>query len=250
TIAEAKTFFPRRAVKSSEQALRISDVEKQKRMEKEALAKPQTAPAELTIPVLGLSEAESSAMALGKLKAKDPARYESVLKFFGAKTPGEAAKLAKARFDEMRATKPPPSAPVQLTATDLPEGPRPMGIIFPSSIPFQRLLRSVSEPIGAAASWVREVWRGFAMKQAPKITDADRASGEAGVRYAASFLVAKAKGLHFARQVLEGLDIAKHKFGVALSEDNLRGLKDARIAAGDTKGADAVTTLIGRPNSP
>lgn len=101
------------------------------------------------------------------------------------------------------------------------------------------------------------------MQSLPRITDSNRLAGEAGVRLDASRIVARAKGIEFAEKVTDGIKDKTFdlKFGTALSEDNLRDLKrqfeeTARTAtdpaeqmAAQAK-ADAVSTMIGQPNSP
>jgi hypothetical protein len=116
-----------------------------------------------------------------------------------------------------------------------------------------------------APAKLKSLWGGFAMHELPDITRSDRATGEAGVRYAASPLVARTKGTIFAGKVLEGLKPEMDlKMGVALSEDNLRSIrkgyedeaKQALAEGGILKAqkakesADNVTTLVGQKNSP
>lgn len=74
---------------------------------------------------------------------------------------------------------------------------------------------------------IRNAWRSFSMQSLPRITDSNRLAGEAGVRYAASPMVARAKGMQFAADVTEGITMPDFdkKFGTALTEDNLRDLK-------------------------
>lgn len=83
-------------------------------------------------------------------------------------------------------------------------------------------------PIAKVSKKLRNAWNGFAMKQAPRITEFDRLSGELGVRYAHATIVARDKGLLFADKVLREaatLPEFDRKFGTALTEDNLRDIK-------------------------
>ncbi len=97
------------------------------------------APVERTIPLINLRESEATPMALGKIKARDPQRWQDIVKYFKVgDTPGAIAKAAQAKFSEPpirpgpgaaspsefaeRAAKgvagtPPPAAPVTLDAS-------------------------------------------------------------------------------------------------------------------------------------
>jgi hypothetical protein len=89
---------------------------------------------------------------------------------------------------------------------------------------FETVAHDVGEKV---APELRKAWRSFSMQSLPRITHDNQAAGEAGVRYAVSPLVARAKGLQFAKEVTEGAqakDFDK-KFGTGLTEDNLRDLK-------------------------
>lgn len=122
------------------------------------------------------------------------------------------------------------------------------------------------EPLEKVATGVHDWWRSFSMQSLPKITAANREVGEAGVRYETAPRVARAKGIDFAERVL-GDDQPKEfdtKLGTALTEDNLRGIKEGlrtqsvqELAKGNVKeanrlqaAADKVASLVGRKNSP
>ena len=244
---------------------------------------PKPAPTERTIPLINLRESEATPMALGKIKARDPERWANIVKFFkSGDAPGAIAKAAQAKIDEMKARavpeppkadvgkpeEPPPPQTTQygmmMPGVEMLLGEMPGKTVSPTSEPFWNTERSFSQNISGVAGWIRDLWRGFAMKQAPKITDSNRAAGESGVRYAASHLVARAKGLEFGATVLRDTGVEPKKFGVALSEDNLRSIKDSwtqeaasATAAGNADAAalaqdkaDAVRTLIGAERSP
>jgi len=154
-----------------------------------------------------------------------------------------------------------PQAGVHYQAEGIPVSDRPLGIVAPNSVGFFDTLFNLR-----TAPWLKQMAqnvvlfkRGLEMQALPKITDADRVTGEKGVRYVASFDVAKAKGLEFAAKVLEDLDVDPLKFGSALTEDNLRSVregykKEAQDALAAGKGEDAllyndaansVSTMIG-----
>jgi hypothetical protein len=122
------------------------------------------------------------------------------------------------------------------------------------------------EPVERAGKAVRDFWRSFSMQSLPKITGANREVGEAGVRYETAPRVARSKGIDFAERVV-GPDAKPEfdtKFGTALTEDNLRGIKEGlrtesvqEMAKGNVERAnaleaqvDAVTSLVGKKNSP
>lgn len=224
------------------------------------VAKAESTSTEPTIPTIGLRESEATPMNLGKLRKSAPERYADLQRYFGVKEPGEIAKLAKARFEEMRATQP-PRTEVHFKADAIPPDQRPLGIVSSSATPFWNMVNAFETPVSAVGSWLRDLWRSAALKAAPRITDSSRTAGEAAVRYAQSFYVGRMKGLEFARKVIEQTKVDLLKFGVALVEDNLRGIKDAwndaaskatspeeQAAAKDR--ADRVRSIIGAEHSP
>jgi hypothetical protein len=84
----------------------------------------------------------------------------------------------------------------------------------------------------------------------PITTAADRRAGELGVRWASSAIAAEPAARAYVDEVLGGMDVDAVRFGAALTEDNLRGVKAQRIAEGDLNGAAQVKTLIGADGSP
>lgn len=98
----------------------------------------------------------------------------------------------------------------------------------------------------------------------PKTTIADQASGEAGARLLASKISAPYLARTFSSSVLEGTGVDPVKFGAALTEDNLRSVKQGFIdqakeatakgepdASAEAKAkADAVTTTVGGKGTP
>jgi hypothetical protein len=143
-----------------------------------------------------------------------------------------------------------------------PAGPEPAysGIHIPG---VEGVLDRVTEGAKALPAGIRNAWRSASMQALPRITDSNRLAGEAGVRLDASRTVARAKGIEFADKVTDGIKDKTFdlKFGTALSEDNLRDLKrqaeetartvtdPAEQMAAQAR-ADAVSTMIGQPNSP
>lgn|GEM_PF-3834190 len=133
-----------------------------------------------------------------------------------------------------------------------PVGERPLGIVAPStptSIATDAAMFSPIESLGRGAQmW----WREYSMQSAPRFTKADRVTGEKATRYAAAPGVARLKGLFFAERVLEKVKEGDfdRKFGAALTEDNLRSIRDGFTKTGDTAAAGKVASLIGAENSP
>lgn len=139
---------------------------------------------------------------------------------------------------------------------------RPLGIVSPTTSSFYNAVGNLLGLFEDLPAKIRKLWRSAAMKQAPRMTDSNRTTGEKAVRYAASFFYAREKGLEFAGKVLQGVD--DRKLGVALSEDNLRSVKDgftaqaneakskglAEDAAQFEQAANAVRSLIGAQGSP
>lgn len=143
-------------------------------------------------------------------------------------------------------------ATVHFQAPEAAQESRPLGIVAPGMEANLSALDTFTTPIKSLPERARIFWREFAQQSLAKFTAANREVGEAGVRYGAAAPVAREKGEYFAGRVMEGLQVAgmDRKLGVALTEDNLRGIKDAFQKAGNQKSADAVTSLIGKANSP
>ncbi len=170
-----------------------------------------------------------------------------------AKRLGEPGELTAQRLNELQnewrskqATQPVPVAATGGIPPVIP--PKEPGPLPSPSAPDPLDAASVPAIRASLPQKIRDAWRSFSMQSLPKITDADRETGEAGVRMAASVPVAQMKGELFAKNVLKTPD-AKFdlKFGTALTEDNLRSIKaEAEKAGQPTK----VATLVGIENSP
>lgn len=85
------------------------------------------------------------------------------------------------------------------------------------------------EGIGRMATAVKGTLGTIAGKTFPKTTLANRAAGELGARYISSRIFAPFAGKLFARDVLTGTGVDPVKFGAALSEDNLRSVRDSNL---------------------
>jgi len=159
----------------------------------------------------------------------------------GGQTPGAASTAPKAS-----AVVPPTPAPAN----------RPLGVVATSPG-----LGATVQGILAAPGEIKTAIEGIAGKSMPRITKANRAVGEAGVRYASSKIAAKPNALIFTAKTLEGTGVDQAKFGAALTEDNLRSVRQGFLNEADRvtdpesadalrAKADAVTTLIGAERSP
>lgn len=104
----------------------------------------------------------------------------------------------------------------------------------------QALTRGIQ---GALGTWAGETF--------PKTTARERTLGEKGARWISSRIAAPFVADVFSQQVAGAdPDFDFRKFGAALSEDNLRSVKDNYLKAGEPAKAAKVATLIGKPNSP
>lgn len=101
--------------------------------------------------------------------------------------------------------------------------------------------------------------KGLAGNSLPKITAANREVGEKGVRYASSKIAARPKAALFSAKALQDTGVDPVKFGAALTEDNLRSVRESlrqQVTALTAEGkleeaakaeaeADKVATIIG-----
>lgn len=141
---------------------------------------------------------------------------------------------------------------------------KPAGVLAPSTGQIIRSKLGLNVPVSEMAKEGKSLWRGFTMQALPRITMENREAGEAGVRYAAANQVARAKGLQFAHDVIASTGVDPVKFGIALSEDNLRDVHDRSLrnvkflteqgnlkeAAKWQAQADASYSFIGKEGSP
>lgn len=143
---------------------------------------------------------------------------------------------------------PPPAAGV----ASQPAWARANGIVTPSSPGLMAILKNLG-------AFILTTTRGTGGHSFPKTTHADRETGEAMGRYAASHGAALLLAKVFSTQTLAGTGVDPAPFGEALTEDNLRSIREywrgkatefaaegkpeqSRVA---TNMADAVVSLIG-----
>ncbi len=188
---------------------------------------------EAPVPATKAAEGETPAVA--------PAAAKPISEGPGAASPGDV---------------PPPPPPTEPVSARPPED-RPHGIVTPSS-------PGITGMVTGLGSKVSTFFKGIAGYSMPKITAADRAVGEAGVRYASSHIYAPRAARLFSAQTLQGTGVDPVRFGAALVEDNLRSVREGfrgevtrltaegkpdEAAAAKAK-ADAVTSLVGVVKSP
>lgn len=101
-----------------------------------------------------------------------------------------------------------------------------------------------SGPLAGLKNFIAN-WAG---KTLPKTHRADRETGEAGARYGASRVGAQYAAEAFAKDVLRGVDGTK--FQAALTEDNLRSIRDNFEAKGETDAAEHVRDIFNMAGSP
>lgn len=133
---------------------------------------------------------------------------------------------------------------------------RPLGAISPITVAFDKAREFVKQ--------TPTVLKGFAGHSLPKITAANREVGEAGVRYASSRIAARPLAATFSAKALQDTGVDPVKLGTALTEDNLRSVRESmrqqlselRAAGKEAEAvkmeaeADNVATVIGSEGSP
>jgi len=158
----------------------------------------------------------------------------------------------------------PPAAPLAAAVSSLPAWQRPNELVTPSSPVFTAISQALLGTANHIAEGLRSLIRAAAGESMPRTTRADQATGEAGVRYAASRDFAPRAASVFSAQTLQGTGVDPVKFGAALVEDNLRSIREGfraevtRLtaegkpaeAAAAKKQADAVASLIAAKDSP
>lgn len=91
-------------------------------------------------------------------------------------------------------------------------------------------LNSVNDAISGSSDYIKGTIKGLAGESMPRTTMADRATGELGVRWASSRIAAPYASKAFSDEVLSGA-VDPVKFGAALTEDNLRSVKQGFLDA-------------------
>lgn len=117
---------------------------------------------------------------------------------------------------------PPPGASFFAAPAQNPLGPAP-----PSAIAMARVFSEFWKPLSELGEAVRVRWRAFANQSVPRLTAANRETGEAAARLEAAPRAGADMGDLFADKVMEGVKepLADGKWGTAVTEDNLRDLK-------------------------
>lgn len=106
------------------------------------------------------------------------------------------------------------------------------------------------EGVSRAVGTVKDYFAGLAGKSMPKITRADAATGELGVRMAASRAAAEPLADVFVSEAIGDSGVDPKKLGTALTEDNLRSVAKGFEDAGEPDKAAAVHSVIGSRGSP
>lgn len=133
-----------------------------------------------------------------------------------ATSPGESATASPAPINDAALQSPVAESPTT------PES-RPFGIMHPGTARFVESLRNAFAPLAGAA---REMeWKTFAQQTAPRITEADRLSGELAAELAAAPRVGRMLGEQFADDVTRGLPVNDTELARVLQEDNLRSIR-------------------------
>jgi hypothetical protein len=154
-----------------------------------------------------------------------------------------------------------PAAPRQAIAAAAPieSGPtsnRPFGAVSSMSVAINNARNTAHNVV--------DFIKGVAGESMPKTTRTNRELGETGVRYAASRIASEPLSKAFSSAVLRGTDVEPVKFGAALTEDNLRSVRESlrqkaseALASGKPDDAqvfndqaDNVATIIGSKGSP
>lgn len=111
------------------------------------------------------------------------------------------------------------------------------------------LIANLTDAVKGSSDYLKGAVRSLMGKSMPRTTAVDQHAGELGVRWASSRIAAPYAAKAFSDATLEG-KVDPVKFGAALTEDNLRSVKQAFEEAGDAEKASAVTSVIGAKNSP
>lgn len=92
--------------------------------------------------------------------------------------------------------------------------------------------------------------KGAAGESLPRMVEANPEAGEAGVSFASARLAAPLKAQLFVQEALKDTGVDPVAFGAALTEDNLRSVREQRLAAGADPATVNVNTVIGKRGSP
>lgn len=92
--------------------------------------------------------------------------------------------------------------------------------------------------------------KGAAGESLPRMVEANPEAGEAGVSFASARLAAPLKAQLFVQEALKDTGVDPVAFGAALTEDNLRSVREQRLAVGEDPATVNVNTVIGKRGSP
>lgn len=176
----------------------------------------------------------------------------------------DAAKLAKEQQPELSGLKPsegPGAASAGGSEFSLPtiedlisgeklapkSEPRPAPATEPSQA---TTLQSLSTAARDAVSNVKGWIGGLAGQTFPRTTRLNRQLGELAARWVSSRIAARPKAEIFVADVLGDSGLSARDVGAALTEDNLRSIRDSFERAGKPEEAAAVQSIIGKKGSP
>lgn len=126
--------------------------------------------------------------------------------------------------------------------------PKALGIT--PQIPGAGIINGIGDYVTGAMNHAKAFVKGAAGQMFPRTTMLDRVSGELAARWVSSRTAAPFKAASFTGHVLEGLGVDPNKLGAALTEDNLRSVKEGFNKSGDPAKAAGVVSIIGAKGSP
>ena len=206
----------------------------------------------------GSSAEDIYATQLATTLGKDAAIADQEAQLKQVKPSSDAAKSIRKTIEILKKTdyaEPTPQAATQAGTPNFQATPAQLGVASPLPEFLNAAAQTVTTGQGALkmgrlAQAIKETVRGAMNHTFPKLTNADRLSGELAARWVSSRAAAKYLAKVFSAKVVEGLNVDPAKFGAALTEDNLRSVRAGWQAAGDDVQAAQVKTLIGGPKSP
>ena len=218
----------------------------------------KTPPVKTTGGPRGSSAEDIYATQLATTLGKDAAIADQEAQLKQVKPSSDAAKSIRKTIEILKKTdyaEPTPQAATQVGTPNFQATPAQLGVASPLPEFLNAAAQTVTTGQGALkmgrlAQAVKETVQAAMNRTFPKLTNADRLSGELAARWVSSRAAAKYLAKVFSAKVVEGLNVDPAKFGAALTEDNLRSVRAGYQAAGETDKAAQVKTLIGGPKSP
>lgn len=104
---------------------------------------------------------------------------------------------------------------------------------------------AITSGVGAKVTAFTDALKQFGGKTLPITTRISQEAGEKGARYLSSKIAAQPLAEDFIKNVVADSEIDPVKFGAALTEDNLRSVREGFVAEGKSEQAAAVRTLVG-----